>query len=254
MNRNPSLLLEAATFFLFMSIGIWIGGSLGVNPPVQGSMSHLKPTPSPIPTLADGERILLLAGVDQLNTTQPQLKSLWLLTYYLDEQPVQMLPIYPSHDDGQQLISAQILEQFSVVKVGGVTQLNPQFLTLLAENDFWLSGYMLIDDQATARIIDMLGGLPTTSGICSGEQILKSIPPSVEYPKKAQSQQAALLRQACLAVSRLPVQPDWGSVLELIPEHLITDLNPLRLIDELEILVSDLSQLRCEFPSISTTP
>ena len=254
MNRNPFLLVETATFLLFISIGFWIGMRFEVDLPMQGRISHLKPTPSPIPTLSDGERILLLAGVDQLNTPQPQLKSLWLLTYYLDDRPVQLLPIYPPQENDQSLLESQIQERFSVVKVDGVAQLNPQFLNLLVENDFWLSGYVLIDDHATASIIDMLGGLPTTSGLCSGEQILKSIPQPADHPQKAQSQQATLLRQACLAVTRLSEQPEWDAVTALMPEHMITDLNPVRLLSEIKILVSDLSRLRCEFPSISATP
>ena len=254
MNRNPFLLIEAATFLLFITIGFWTGGGFDIHPQVKGGISHLKPPPSPIPTLSDGERILLLAGVDQLDISQPQLKSLWLLTYYLDDRPVQLLPIYPAQGNGAQNLDPQSLEIFSVVRKDGVTELNPQFLSLLAKNDFWLSGYILVDDYATARIIDMLGGLPTTNGMCSGEQILKLIPPSTEHPQKAHAQQAVLLRQACLAVSRLPVQPEWDAIIELIPEHLITDLNPQRLVNELDILVSDLTQLRCEFPSISTSP
>ena len=254
MNRNPFSLLEAATFLLFISIGFWIGMRFEMDLPVQGRMSHLKPTPIPVPTLSDGERILLLAGVDQLNTPQPQLKSLWLLTYYLDERPVQLLPIYPSQENQQILPESQIREHFSVVKVDGAAQLNPQFLNLLVANDFWLSGYVLIDDHATASIINMLGGLPTTSGVCSGEQIMKLIPPSADQPQKAQLQQATLLRQACLAVSRLSEQPEWDAVLGLMSEHMITDLNPVRLLSEIKFLVSDLSHLRCEFPSISTTP
>lgn len=254
MNRNFFLFLEAAAFILFLCIGYRVGGSLEIYNPVQGGISHLKPTPSPIPALPDGERILLLAGVDRLDTEQPQLESLWLLTYYLDDRPVQLLPIYPSQANAKQSLDTTILDSFSVVKVEGVTQLNPQFLKLLAENDFWLSGYLLIDDHATAKIINLLGGLPTTSGVCSGEQILKSIPPSADQPLKVHTQQAVLLRQACLTLSRLPAQLQWDAILPLIPEHIITDVHPLRLMNEIQTLVSDLSQLRCEFPSISASP
>jgi hypothetical protein len=254
MNRTPIFYLEVAAFILFLSIGYWVGSSTDNSLPVHGGIGHIKPTPSPVPALPDGERILLLAGVDKLDTPQPQLESLWLLTYYLDGQPIQLLPIYPCNNSSQRPSETQILANFSVVRGQESAQLNPEFLKLLAEDGFWLSGYVLMDDQATASIINLLGGLPTDSGLCSGEQILKAIPPTAEQPRYAHTQQAILIGQACLTLSRLPTQPQWHTILGLIPEHIITDLHPLRLLSEVQILASDLTQLRCEFPSLPAAP
>jgi hypothetical protein len=254
MKRISFYYFEVAAFILFLSIGYWVGSSFNNPHPVQEGIGHLKPTPSPIPALPDGERILLLAGVDKLESTQPQLESLWLLTYYLDGRPIQLLPIYPFKNNSQQPSEAQILDTFSVVKGQESAQLNPEFLRLLAESGFWLSGYLLMDDHATASVINLLGGLPTDSGLCTGEQILKTIHPATEQPQNAHDQQAILLGQACLTLSRMPTQPQWQTILELIPEHIITDLQPLRLLNEIQILASDLTQLRCEFPSVPVTP
>ncbi len=254
MNRASFYYFEVAAFILFLSIGYLVGSSSNNVHPVEEGIGNFKPTPSPIPALPDGERILLLAGVDKLDSAQPQLESLWLLTYYLDNQPIQLLPIYPCKNNWQQSFEAQAVDTFSVVKEHGSAQLSPDFMRLLAESGFWLSGYLLMDDHATATIINLLGGLPTDLGLYTGEQIVRAIPPTTEQPKIAHDQQAILLGQACLTLSRMSTQPQWQTVLELIPEHIITDLHPLRLLNEIQILASDLTNLRCEFPSLPVTP
>jgi hypothetical protein len=254
MNRTPFFYLEVAVFLVFISLGYWTGTNLKPESTVSAGVSQLKPTSSPIPSLPDGERILLVAGVDELDSAQPQLESLWLLTYYLDEQPVQMLPIYPSGANSLQPFESQLLDAFSLIRKDGVTQLSPGFLKQFAENNFWLSGYLLVDDRATAAIIDMLGGMATDHGLRTGAQIVRALPSSAEQPHAAHGQQAILLGQACLTFSRLSSPPHWDPVLELIPEHIITDIHPLRLLGEIELLAAHLSQLRCEFPSIPAVP
>jgi hypothetical protein len=254
MNRNPYIYLEVAAFILFLCLGFWVGDHLNPELPARVHISSLKPTPSPVPALPDGERILLLASVDILDSSEPQLKSLWLLTYYLNDQPIQLLPIYPTKTNTQQPNQSHVMETFSVVKENGVAHIAPTFIKQLSEHDFWLSGYVLMDDHATSAIINLIGGLPTESGLQSGEQIISTIPPSADKPNYAHDQQALLLSQFCLTLSQMTTSPQWSTILELIPDHMVSDIHPLRLLTEIRLLTLNQTQLRCEFPALTYTP
>jgi len=254
MNRNLFIYLEVAAFIIFLGLGYWVGKNLNPGQYPRVLINHLKPTPSPIPALPDGERILLLVNVDQLDNTIPGLNSMWLITYYLNDQPIQLLPIYPTNINTQQSHQSLILENFAVVMEDGATRLAPTFLNWLNENNYWLSGYVLMDDHASSTMINLIGGLPTDRGVQSGEQIISTIPSTTENSQKAHEQQAMLLGQYCLTLSRLTSPPQWNSILELIPEHLVSDIHPLRLITEIEFLTSDQAALRCEFPALTYLP
>lgn len=254
MNHRPFSYLEVLSFVLFISLGYWIGKGIADFPTSPIALKVAVPTSSPLPSLPDGERILLLVGVDQIDSQQPELVSLWLLTYYLNNQPIQLLPIYPSGDGRAHQFEDELLNAFSILPGDGAAHLNPTFLQLLKEHNYWLSGYLVLDTEATTQIIDMLGGLPNDHKLRSGKEIMQALPDSEEQPQSALHQQTNLFSQACLILSQLPRQPDWSQILWLIPDHIITDLQPQRLLAEIQLLATNPPLVHCEFPIRPTTP
>ena len=254
MNRHPFSYLEVLSFVLFISLGYWIGKGIADFRTAPIELKVAAPTPSPIPSLPDGERILLLVGVDQIDNKQPQLVSLWLLTYYLNNQPIQLLPIYPGINGRADQFEDELLNAFSILPGDGAAQLNPTFLQLLKDHNYWLSGYLILDTEATAQIIDMFGGLSNDHKLRSGKEIMQALPDSEEQPQSALYQQTNLFEQACLILSQLPRQPDWSQILRLLPDHIITDLQPYQLLAEIQMLASNPTLVHCEFPIRPTTP
>jgi len=253
MNRNSFIYLEVAAFILFLGLGYWAGMKFPSGEPARVHTSNIKPSANPITALPDGERILLIASVDKLERSEPQLRSLWLLTYYPNDLPIQLLPIYPANTTDHHPIQSRIVETFAIVKENGITKLSPGFLSQLDEYDFWLSGYILIDDQAGSTFINLIGGLPTDNGIKSGEQIISMLP-GLDAPDDAYDQQALLLSQLCITFSQLQTPPQWDQILRLIPDHIISDIHPDRLLTEIQTLTSNHTQVRCEFPASTHSP
>ena len=255
MSRTSFLLVEILTFLVFIGLGFTVGSNFWDNNATQIETSLPKAMPEPLLSLPDGERILLLAGVDHVNTNQPRLQSLWLLTYYLEDAPIQFLPIYPSGINPPTELERTLINTFSLVNDNGKTSLNPEFLGILSHSNYWVSGYLVFDSYAYAQVINLIGGLPTDQGTFSGEQILDTIPLADEDPQAAHVQQILSLGQACQTISRMPSRPNWQSIMHLIADkHIHTDLNPNGLLVELQQLTVEPSRVRCEFPSWSAVP
>lgn len=254
MNRHPFGYLDVLSFLFFISLGFWIGKSMAAHPPVPIERESIVPTPSPLPSLPDGERILLLVGVDQINSQQPKLVSVWLLTYYLDNQPIQLLPIYPGESDPTSQMESELVDTFSIQYKKGSAQLDPAFLTTLFANNYWISGYLVLDNIATGQIIDLIGGLPNGQNQLDGAGIIQDLPDSGEQPLNALHQQTYLFGQACQTLAQLTQQPDLSQIVTLIPDHIFTDPQPHRLLSEINLLFSTPSLVRCEFPVHPSAP
>ena len=244
---------EVVIFMLFLGIGFWIGSDIQAEPG-SAIRAERAQTQETIPALPDGERMLLLVGVDSLDTMQPNIQGMWLLTYYLKDHPIQLMPIYPSGSEQDAELDDQILRTFSLEEEHGETSLNPEFMRMLADHNYWFSGYMLIDQEAQAQMIDGLGGLPGTQGTLGGEQILAALPSSLLKPAEAVNHQAMLLGQVCLALSRRTDQAGLSSTLALIPEHIQTNLDPSTLSAEFEAILSNPAVISCEFPTLTALP
>ena len=255
MNRTSFLLVEILTFLVFIGLGFTVGSKLWDNDSAQVEMNLSNTLPEPLLSLPDGERIILLVGVDQLNTNQPQLLSVWLLTYYLNDAPIQFLPIYPSGNNPPTVLERMLIDSFNLVDENGTTRLTPEFLGILTEANYWVSGYLVFDSSAYAQVIDLIGGLPTDQGTFLGEEILETIPLAAEDPHAAHVQQILSLGKACQTLSRMPSLPNWQLILHLISENnILTDLHPNGLLLELQQLTAVPYRIRCEFPSWSAVP
>jgi len=255
MNRLLVLTTEVLAFVIFISLGLWIGSSLGQTSADPISVIQRETDPRlPIPALPDGERILLVVGVDRLNSTEPRLESLWLLTYYLEGKPVQWMPILPSGTDPMSLLEVDLLKSFSLVSTEEQITLNPAFLEQLKQENYWFSGYLILDNQATAAIINLVGGLQTDRGTLSGEQTMRNLPTILDQPRDAHSLQALRLAQGCQTLALQSIQPNWQLLLNLIPGHIFTDLYPEQLIAEILTFTSSTSPWHCEFPTIQVLP
>ena len=140
MSRTSFLLVEILTFLVFIGLGFTVGSNIWDNNATQIETSLPKTIPEPLLSLPDGERILLLAGVDHVNTNHPQLQSLWLLTYYLEDAPIQFLPIYPSGINPPTALERTLIDSFSLVNDNGLLRLP----TAAEARTFWHDGVVCL--------------------------------------------------------------------------------------------------------------
>jgi hypothetical protein len=244
---------ELFTFLISISLGFWIGSRLGQKniAPVRVVPAHAQ-TSIPLPSLPDGERIILVIDVDSLDLPQPQLQSLWLVTYYLDGKPIQWLPIFPSGESPMPSTEHDLFNSFKLESNEDRITPSSEFFTWLEDNNYWLSGYLLLDDVATAAIINLIGDIPTS--LTPEENQFRQRVPALESQPTSPTQQGMLLSRACRTLALQSMPPNWHLLLNLIPEHIVTDLDPEQLIKEILTITAPDTSWHCEFPTITTLP
>jgi hypothetical protein len=196
----------------------------------------------PTPAAANGQRNILVIGVDDLNSSQPHLESVWLILYIVDRPQITLLPIYPGLP----------AEKFSpLFKVGPDGAPDPVFLEALLEHGLWWSGYILLDEVALAEVIEAASRQSSKDrNSLSGVRAVAEVPPPWEDPQRSLSGQIHLAQYLCSQLDGSNPGLDIASLLELIPRHATTDLNLTRRAAELRHLLADPQGLSCEFPTL----
>jgi hypothetical protein len=91
--------LSLIIFIGFLAIGFSVStrfchpNGSNLSNPVSSTTNNSSHT---IRSMNNGQRSLLLIGVDTLRTSQPDLASLWLVTYLPPDSTFHLLPIFPA--------------------------------------------------------------------------------------------------------------------------------------------------------------
>jgi hypothetical protein len=276
LTRTPWLKISPAAclrlFFFSLVLGIQAGVLYDLHQ-IYGlpfAVERLAPSPVRLATPANGQRNLLVIGVDRLSNTRPnerlakpeqltgglgqaqpgapRLASLWLVSYFPGVSAVSLVPLYPAPgaaDSGWQraLVASFHLNALGVPSV--------EFLHQLEKRQIWWSNYAILDEIALASAIDMLGGVELDGQWLSGPAALLHLPHSWEDPSASLLGQAQLLHRLCRQALLLPQETDFTPLWRLAPAHLRSDLDPPSALAEWQSVLLAQPGLSCEFPLIS---
>lgn len=200
-----------------------------------------------VPT--NGQRNLLVVGVDRLASPSPRLESVWLVVYFPGRSPVTLLPIYPALPGTLSQGEPALEEAFGMAPNG---KPSAAFLRRLRQERLWWSGYLLLDEGGLAVLLDSLGGIELGGSRVDGARALASLPSPEVDRLGALDAQAELLRAACKAAgqeSPLPATPqELARLLDAIRAHYRTDLDLPAILQEWILGAGEQTALACEFP------
>jgi hypothetical protein len=205
---------------------------------------------NPIKTMDNGQRSILLVGTSAIQAQDAHLESIWMLTYLPSDTIIRLLPIFPS---GKQAISDfdnRLDQSFQLVNGKGTFTLGQEFIAALESKNYWWSGYIVFDDMALGKMIDLVGGIEFMGKTLSGEQVLQALPEVVNDPFDAYYSQMSILRSTCWKVSQYYQRRDPAQLGSLIPKHVLTDLNLDQLQGEWQSLYTEQQAPVCSFPML----
>lgn len=199
----------------------------------------------------NGQRNLLIAWVDRLDTSNPRLEGLWLVLFVPDSPSLTWLPLYPHGLIENINNNPQWYTDFSLTPDG---EIDSQFVTNLRSKDVWWNNYLVIDETGLIEIVNSSLNVNKNPAITpqpdAGLRIVANLPLPWEDPSEALKAQFDLLDSLCLST---PASTQAASAADLIgplKHHLITDLQA----DE---ILSTWNNLRltggrlCKFPTRS---
>ena len=206
-----------------------------------------------IATMNNGQRSILLISSTSIDTINPHLESIWLATYFPSDTTVRLLPIYPAGDTPVTDFEKQLNHSFGLNKKDATVQLDPDFIKLMEDKNYWWSGFFIFDKVALTQILNFLGGVELNGEKLSAEQALSEIPMVLDNPHQAFSSQLAILQSACHKLIRTNQVPDISHAISLLPGHIYTSLDIDQLQAELNNLYTSQHYLSCRFPTLEIT-
>lgn len=193
-----------------------------------------------------GQKNLLVIGIDDLHSHQPQLESIWLVIYLTTSPHLKLLPIYPALLEGG-LQQDGLLE--SVFQLDPGLQPDPSFLAGLYARDLWWENYIVLDKTGLAKLIEMVSGADLEDGPDAGLRVIASLPLARDDPQAALLGQTALLRAMCRLADGSPTTLDLAMAFDILSEHISTDLAPHKAIPFVQKILESGAGLTCEFPT-----
>jgi hypothetical protein len=217
------------------------------RPAVQNS-NGLQPNPPP-EGINNGQRNLLVAWVDHLDSASPRLEGLWLVLFVPDSPSLTWLPLYPSglieSIDGDQ-------NWFTDFHLTQDDKLDPQFVSDLRSKDVWWNNFLVIDDPGMVVIVnrnlDASEDPAITPQPDAGERIIANMPLAWEDPAAALKAQFELLDRFCLSPATSYHATSAIDLIGPLDHHLITNLKA----DEILLIWNNLRLTGgrlCKFPT-----
>ncbi len=196
---------------------------------------------TPMNSSPGSQHNILLIQVDQINTEQPQLQSVWLMAYYANNPRVDLLPIYPALNSKNALKHQKLADQFALTKSG---EPDEEFWLMLRGINTWWNGYLMMDNQALKIIEDHL---VETSVIDN--------PTAIQAEKQPRNQkfeikyQTKKYQELCQGFSNYKGKEGFYHLFFSLIDDIRSNLKPGQLHDIWQLLRSYGSNLDCDFPS-----
>lgn len=196
-----------------------------------------------IQAMNNGQRNILLIGVDTLEANEARLTSLWLVTYLPTEPTLNIFPISPAGDKDTTSFEAKLNRSFNLYLRNDILVPSQSFVKTLERNNYWWSGYIIFDTVALSKLQYFLANEENKSN-----QSLMGVFTGINDPQNSYSTQLAIFKSACQKYAELSHNPDWSSFNSLIPNHVLTDMDLQPLILEWDTLLSSRHNPNCRFP------
>ena len=246
--ETPYWTFYAALSVVFLVMGAWGGAAVAGWIPFEAiPWPERSETPGQASVApANGQRNLLVIGVDRLDRDTPRLESLWLVLYFPGRSPVTLMPLYPRADGSEPVRAATLAESFSLTRFGDPS---PEFLERLRHEQVWWSGYVLLDETALAALVDLLGGVDLDGKHRDGFLALSSIPRPWDDRAGALQGQVGLLRSACRQAGALfSSGPEIAELVDKLGRHLRTSVDIAAEVQDWLQAAGSNPALECEFP------
>jgi hypothetical protein len=209
------------------------------------------PTHQPMP---DRQRNILVIGVDDLLSAEPELQSVWMVLFLKDIPHLMMMPIYPQPSMGS--VSSQMLDEnlASLFRLDDEKNPSAEFIQALEDRELWWTGYILLGQQALSQTLDVVAG-NSPSGGSTIDALLSTIPADSLDPGVVLSSQTRLVQEMCRYSSWLSTS-DTEQILGLAAQiypHFRTDLDLEAAVAELKNTIYLGGGISCEFPSVTAS-
>lgn len=203
----------------------------------------MNPAPTESPT---GQRTILIAGVDDLQSAAPALKSVWVLFYIPSSPGLTLVPLYPAMSSNDTQADAALAAAFSLTPEGAPGQ---SFLDALAAKDVHWSHYAILDQAGLTSLVDSLGGVDLGTEHVDGGAVLNILAALEADAAQNLDRQSALIKGMCVIPGRPGVVIDVPAIFNLLNGHLSTNIT-------IDMVISDWNNLGlaggqlCKFPTL----
>lgn len=231
------VILGTSTVLSIIVIGVISYLFLGV----LNKASHQLMAPLSKPT--NGQKNILVIGVDDLESEVPRLVGVWLLIYFPEKPNITFAPIFP--DPLGSFISANsgFIESFTLDEDDSPSH---TFVDQLHQKDLWWHGYIVIDSYAVAEAVEFFNQVSEEEKTV-GNKSFYSTSWADEFPPGIAAQ-TDLLNKLCKQAATLSDETDISRILALVPTHFSTDMSMITIIQDWHSLISPVTNLVCEFP------
>lgn len=203
-----------------------------------------------IQALDNGQRTFLLVGVNTLDPIKAELESLWLVTNLLPDTTLQFLPIIKTGNETNSDFEDQLFNSFKLDKKNGKLILSQDFIDLLKLNNYWWSGYFVIDHIAIAGMINSIGNSVDNEKAISGDHSRNENLENIYSLQNTNSMDLTLFQTFCHILSKISKTPDSFNTFLLDPNHLLTDLDRNEIVTEWNAFLSKGLRHNCSFPTL----
>ena len=250
--KNP-ITMNFLLFIGFLVIGYSV--STRFYNPKYGALSNpfsvsLTKNVNSIPSLDNGQRTILLIGVNSLDPVKAELENLWLVTNLPPDTTLQFLPIIKTGKETNSDFEDRLYSSFKLDKKNGNLILSQDFIDLLKVNNYWWSGYFVIDHFAVEGMFNSLVKAAVNGEVISADHSDIEIPESINNPQNTYSIELTLLQTTCQRLSRISHTPDMFNMFFLDPKHLLTDLDRNEIVIEWNAFLSNGHSPNCNFPTL----
>ncbi len=225
MKSRPAIILVLVSVCFCIGMATVLLGEQGTASPLT-SILNIFPEGGPrwIESNRETRTTILLLGVDRLDSPDPTLRAIWLLTINPPDTHVVLTGV-PSNLDLVPGANVTLESFFAWTSEDGVA---PPFMEALERAlRVQIDTVSVMDETAFAALVDYVGGLPLGKDlglpledqILNGDQVLALHTVFAGDPVGLINLQANILQGLLPQGAKLPANPDLGPLLDLVPEH-----------------------------------
>lgn len=246
--------MSRKTLFLFLPIFlvffVW-GLQVGENFPriTDGGNFDHQSLEEELKVLPNGQKMLLLVLISQMDIENPDLLGVWHLTYLPSEPYITLLPVYPSSQSEIGITNHPLHSSFQLKTVDRITLLDDEFLNLLDQSNIRLSGYVIIDLHGLTEAILVSDGVEYLSMDPQNGDFIGQIYKFLVDPDSSLVYQTLLLQNLCGHFTKLDSLSELNDLKTLFPEHISGNLHPEVMLKDWREFIKAKNGSFCIFPN-----
>jgi len=203
-----------------------------------------------VKSMNNGQRSVLLVGVDSLGLSSPKLTSLWLVSYLPADPTLHIIPIFPAGKEAPSSFEEKLPRSFMINGKDADPALGKDFIKLLSDNNYWWSDYLIYDQIALSAMISLFGQAQSSDVHISLSEQLSSKNYHEGDPHEVYSTQLAILQVACHNLDGMIQNSDLFQIGSLVPDHIAIGFDLQQDISEWRALLDGAGDLSCRFPTM----